>query len=88
VYVAEQARGRGIGERLLKALIEAATGIWTFQASIFPENEASVALHRKHGFRVVGRREKIAELNGIWRDTLLLERRESRTTSTGCTGSQ
>lgn len=88
VYVAEAARRRGVGGRLMAALIDGAAGIWTLQASLFPENEASVALHLRHGFRVVGRRERIGQLHGIWRDTLLLERRESGTTSTGCMGSR
>jgi L-amino acid N-acyltransferase YncA len=78
VYVAESARGRGVGRALMDALVASADagGIWTIQTSIFPENEASVALHERVGFRVVGRRERIAELNGVWRDTLLLERRK------------
>jgi len=77
VYVAEVARGQGIGRALLDALIEdsARKGIWTLQASIFPENVASVELHRRCGFREVGRRERIAMLHGVWRDTLLFERR-------------
>lgn len=77
VYVGEDARGRGIGRVLMDALIESAdqAGIWTIQTSIFPENAASVALHESLGFRVVGRRERIAQLGGVWRDTLLLERR-------------
>jgi len=77
VYVAETARGRGVGAALMDALVASteAAGIWTLQTSVFPENEASVALHRRLGFRVVGRRERIAELAGAWRDTLLLERR-------------
>jgi L-amino acid N-acyltransferase YncA len=77
VYVAEAARGRGIGRALLEALIEASesNGVWALQASIFPENIASVVLHRRCGFREVGRRERIARLRGIWRDTLLFERR-------------
>jgi phosphinothricin acetyltransferase len=80
VYVAAFARGKGIGRALLHALIEAseAAGIWTLQASIFPENEVSVALHLSCGFRVVGRRERVGQHHGIWRDTLLLERRSSR----------
>ncbi|PYP85034.1 MAG: N-acetyltransferase [Candidatus Angelobacter sp. Gp1-AA117] len=77
VYVAEDARGKGIGLKLLKALIGASeqAGIWTLQAGIFPENVASIELHQRCGFRVVGRREKIGCMDGRWRDTLLLERR-------------
>jgi len=77
VYVAENARGKGIGRSLLEALIAESekNGIWTLQASIFPENTASIELHLKCGFREVGRRERIAMLNGVWRDTLLFERR-------------
>lgn len=81
VYVGDAFRGRGVGSRLLAALVQRseADGIWTLQASIFPENEASARLHRRHGFRVVGRRERIAQQNGVWRDTLLLERRSPST---------
>ena len=77
VYVAEAARGRGLGRTLLEALIAKSerNGIWTLQASIFPENVASVELHRRCGFREVGRRERIGMMNGVWRDTLLFERR-------------
>lgn len=77
VYVAQDARGQGIGRALLEALIAESekTGIWTLQASIFPENTASVALHLRCGFREVGRRERIGMLAGDWRDTLLFERR-------------
>lgn len=77
VYVAGDARGRGVGRALLDALVRAAPrhGIWTIQTSIFPENEASLALHRAAGFRDVGRRERIGQLHGEWRDTLLLELR-------------
>ena len=77
IYVAEGERGRGVGRMLLKALIEAAeaAGIWTLQASIFPENKASAGLFHACGFRTVGRRERIARQDGVWRDTLLLERR-------------
>jgi L-amino acid N-acyltransferase YncA len=80
VYVAEDARGQGIGRALLLGLIDAseAAGIWTLQAGIFPENEASARLHESCGFRVVGRRERIGQLHGVWRDTLLLERRSRR----------
>jgi phosphinothricin acetyltransferase len=77
VYVEESSRGRGIGRALLEALVAStdAAGIWTIQTSVFPENAASLALHLQTGFRIVGRRERIAQLRGIWRDTLLLERR-------------
>ena len=77
VYVGESGRGRGVGRALLEALIEASerNGIWTLQAGVFPENEASVRLHLRCGFREVGRRERIGRLHGAWRDTLLLERR-------------
>ncbi|MBF9236905.1 N-acetyltransferase [Hymenobacter sp. BT683] len=77
VYVAAEARGQGVGQQLLAALVaeSEARGMWTLQAGIFPENAASVKLHEAQGFRVVGRREKIGQLAGVWRDTLLLERR-------------
>ena len=77
VYVASKARGRGLGRVLLNTLIEDAEshGVWTLQASIFPENHASLQLHRHCGFREVGRRERIGKLRGLWRDTILLERR-------------
>jgi phosphinothricin acetyltransferase len=77
VYIAAAARGQGLGKALLRTLITASeqNNIWTLQASLFPENEASLALHQSCGFRVVGHRERIAQLHGAWRDTLLLERR-------------
>jgi L-amino acid N-acyltransferase YncA len=77
VYVAERARGQGVGRRLLEALIASseAAGIWTIQTGIFPENETSLRLHEAVGFRVVGRRERLGRLHGVWRDVLLLERR-------------
>lgn len=77
VYVAHAARGRGVGAVLLDALIGESerNGIWTLQATIFPENAASARLHERAGFRTVGRRERIGRLHGRWRDTMLLERR-------------
>ena len=77
IYVAETARGRGVGRALLAALVEQAeaNGIWTLQAGIFPENLASIALHKAYGFREVGVRERIGQLRGRWRDVVLLERR-------------
>jgi L-amino acid N-acyltransferase YncA len=77
VYVAGEFRGRGVGRALIRRQVEAAdeAGLWTLQSAIFPENEASLALHRRAGFRVVGVRERIAALDGVWRDTILIERR-------------
>ena len=77
VYVAPDAQGRGVGGRLLEALVSGAeqAGIWTIQTGIFPENQASVRLHQGCGFRVVGVRERLGQLHGRWRDVLLLERR-------------
>src|SRR5262249_31225913 len=70
IYVAESARGRGVGRELLEALVDRseASGLWTLQAGIFPENEASIALHKRCGFRVVGTRERLGQLAGRWRD--------------------
>ena len=77
VYVARGAQGAGIGRAVMEALIDQSkrAGIWTLQTSIFPENEASLALHRGVGFRVVGVRIGIAKRDGLWRDTVLMERR-------------
>ena len=77
IYLAGEHRGRGLGRRLLAALIveSEAHGIWTLQAGIFPENRASIALHKRLGFREVGVRERIGRRDGRWRDTVLLERR-------------
>lgn len=77
VYVGEEARGQKIGSALLTELIRLseAAGIWTLQSSIFPENTASVRLHERHGFRLMGRRERIAQDKGVWRDTIIMERR-------------
>jgi phosphinothricin acetyltransferase len=82
IYVGAKYRGQGIGDALLAALVDASEkkGIWTLQAGIFPENISSINLHKKHGFRELGRREKVGKmtfgkLTGIWRDVVLLERR-------------
>jgi L-amino acid N-acyltransferase YncA/DNA-binding transcriptional ArsR family regulator len=77
VYVAERARGRGVGRALLhRQVTEAdAAGLWTLQTSVFPENRASLALHRSAGYRTLAVRNRIARLDGRWRDTVLLERR-------------
>src|ERR671937_2740004 len=77
VYVAPGSQGKGVGRALLEELVARSEpeGLWTLQTSIFPENRASLALHVRCGFRVVGVRERIARLGGVWRDTLLLERR-------------
>lgn len=79
VYVAEAARGRGLGSMLLDCLIDASeqAGFWTLQAGIFPENAGSISVHERNGFRLVGRRERVGKLNGRWRDTLLFERRST-----------
>jgi L-amino acid N-acyltransferase YncA len=77
IYIAEAARGRGVGKILLNALIGESeqAGIWTIQTGIFPENVASIALHKACGFREVGIRERIGCMNGWWRDVVFLERR-------------
>jgi L-amino acid N-acyltransferase YncA len=80
VYVHPDARGRGIGRALLAALVSSteAAGIWTIQSGIFPENQASAALHAAAGFRTVGRRERLGKQHGRWRDVVLIERRSPR----------
>jgi L-amino acid N-acyltransferase YncA len=80
VYIAPDHRGQKVGLTLLEALITASEqhNIWTLQAGIFPENHASVRIHEKCGFRLIGYRERIGQHYGIWRDTVLLERRSSR----------
>jgi L-amino acid N-acyltransferase YncA len=77
VYVAPDAQGQGIGGALLSALVAGAeaTGIWTIEAGVFPENGASVAVHQRCDFRIVGVRERLGRRDGLWRDVLLLERR-------------
>jgi L-amino acid N-acyltransferase YncA len=77
VYIDEKDRGKGIGDALLKELIKESElqHFWTLQAGIFPENIASIKMHLSNGFRIIGTREKIGQMNGIWRDTVLLEKR-------------
>ena len=77
VYVAASQRGQGIGGALLRALVVESenAGLWTLQAGIFPENQSSIALHQRHGFREVGTRRRLGKLKGVWRDVVLLERR-------------
>ena len=79
IYVDQRFQGKGVGKFLLRHLIEASErkGLWTLQAGIFPENVASLEIHHQLGFREIGRREKIGKMNGIWRDTILLEKRSS-----------
>ena len=80
IYVAASARGRGVGTALMEAAIASAEshGIWTLQAATFPENTASLALQRRCGFREIGYRERIACHHGVWRNTILMERRSTR----------
>ena len=79
VYVAAEARGDGLGRALLDDLVERSeqAGYWTLSAGVFPENEASLRLHKACGFREVGARERLGELGGVWRDVVLLERRST-----------
>jgi L-amino acid N-acyltransferase YncA len=77
VYVHDEFQGRGVGRALLERLFKSteAAGIWTIQTGVFPENEASLAMHVKCGFRVVGTQQKLGKLDGVWRDVVVLERR-------------
>lgn len=92
IYVDEAHRGRGIGKVLLAEFVKRTeqAGFWTLQSSIFPENHASIAIHLACGFRIMGRRKRVAMLNGVWQDTVMVERRsavvgvdEARVTSQG-----
>ncbi|UBM60298.1 N-acetyltransferase family protein [Marinilongibacter aquaticus] len=80
IYVSSKSRGKGIGQHLLKNLQERSEehGFWTLQAGVFPENKASLALHLKCGFRQIGFREKIGQLDGIWKDNVIFERRSKK----------
>lgn len=80
IYVAETFRGKNIGSALMEEIIASSefNGIWTLVSSVFPENEATLRLHKKFGFREIGRRERVAKLDGLWRDTILLERRSNK----------
>ena len=77
IYVGQEARGRGVGKELLLALIAASeqAGVWTLQGVIHADNAASITLHSQCGFRMVGRRERIGKLHGVWKDTVIMERR-------------
>ena len=79
IYIAAAARGQGVGQQLLRALItdSEANGIWTLQAGTFEENTASIGLHTQAGFRVIGHRERIGQHHGVWRNTVQMERRSS-----------
>lgn len=80
VYVSSHVRGKGVGRQILSVLITNSeeAGIWTLQTAIFPENEASIALHTTVGFRIVGTRERVGSHHGRWRDVVLMERRSRR----------
>ncbi|MBF8965646.1 N-acetyltransferase [Pontibacter sp. FD36] len=79
IYIATRHRGRGIADRLMQAMIEEseANGIWTLQSSTFADNATSLRLQERHGFRQIGYRDRIAQLHGVWRNTILLERRSN-----------
>jgi len=77
VYVGQNSRGLGVGKLLMESLIKESEqeGLWTLQSGIFPENEGSIELHKKVGFRFIGKREKVGKLDGVWKDNVLYERR-------------
>jgi L-amino acid N-acyltransferase YncA len=79
VYLAQEAKGKGLGKKLLEGLVGESeqNGIWALYASIFPENAASIAIHKANGFREIGYRERIAQMNGLWRNTVIFERRSN-----------
>jgi len=79
VYIAQNSRGKGLGQLLMNALIKASEseGIWTLQSGIFPENKGSIRLHEKVGFRFIGKRERVGKLDSEWKDNLLFERRST-----------
>ena len=79
IYIDPAVWGRGVGTALMEKLVRGSEmiGVWTLQAGIFPENEVSIRLHKRSGFRVVGTREKLGQMNSVWRDVVLLERRSS-----------
>jgi phosphinothricin acetyltransferase len=80
IYINDLYWGKGIGSFLMKKVIESSeeNGIWTLFATVFPENVMSLSLHKKHEFRIIGTREKISQIDGIWRDTIILERRSRK----------
>ena len=80
VYIAANARGKNIGSLLLKELIHQSeqNGYWTLQSGIFPENKASISMHKKNGFRIIGYRERIGKMGNVWRDSISLERRSNK----------
>ncbi|WP_176555705.1 GNAT family N-acetyltransferase [Virgibacillus ndiopensis] len=77
IYISQNSTGKGIGSKLLEALIESSeeNGFWTLRSGIFPENTFSIKLHEKFGFKLTGHQERIGKLNGVWRDVAILERR-------------
>ncbi len=80
IYISENSFGKGIGKQLMRMVIDTSetNGIWSLFSSLFPENEASIRIHKKCGFRKIGTRERIAQRNGVWRDTVIMERRSQK----------